>query len=72
MSEFIIKGEFIELIRLLKATGLSNTGGHAKIMVDEGDVQVNGQVESRKRRKLIHGDLVKVGLHLIKIKSSST
>ena len=71
MTEFIIKGEFIELIRLLKATGISATGGHAKLIVDEGQVDVNGKQEGRKRRKLFPGDLVKIGLHKIKIKGVS-
>jgi len=71
MSEFIIKGEYIELIKLLKASGACGTGGHAKMMVEEGEVNVNGEVESRKRRKLVAGDLVEVDGQEITIKGAS-
>jgi ribosome-associated protein len=60
--------EFIELIGLLKATGISETGGQAKMLVDEGLVRVNGEVESRKRAKLRSGDLVETLGQKIKIK----
>jgi len=59
-KEFILTGEYIELFRLLKYMRLSETGGHAKIMVEEGIVKVNGEVEFRKRAKLRHGDVVEV------------
>lgn len=50
--------EFIELIRLLKFESIANTGGHAKILVEDGFVYVNGEQEFRKRRKLRPGDVV--------------
>lgn len=50
--------EFIELIRLLKFENIANTGGHAKILVEDGFVYVNGEQEFRKRRKLRPGDVV--------------
>jgi len=58
-QEFKIEGEYIELIQLLKATGLAQTGGHAKWMVDEGEIILNNEVETRKRAKLRSGDIVK-------------
>jgi ribosome-associated protein len=58
---FKIKGEFIELIQLLKAMGIAETGGHAKMMVEDGLVKVNGKAEDRKRAKLRPGDQVEVG-----------
>ena len=60
MEKFKIKGEFIELIQLLKAIGIAETGGHAKIMVEDGLVKLNGEVEERKRAKLRPGDKVEV------------
>ena len=57
---FKIEGEFIELIQLLKAIGLAQTGGHAKIIVDEELVNRNGNLETRKRAKLIPGDIIEV------------
>jgi len=50
--------EFIELIKLLKLLHIAQSGGHAKIMVEDGDVQLNGEVEYRKRAKLRPGDVV--------------
>lgn len=58
--KFSIKGEFIELIQLLKATGLAETGGHAKSLVDEGLVLRNGEIELRKRAKLVTGDVIEI------------
>jgi len=50
--------EYIELIKLLKLLRIAQTGGHAKMMVEEGEVKLNGLVESRKRAKLRVGDVV--------------
>lgn len=57
---FKIEGEYIELIQLLKAIGLAQTGGHAKMIVDEEMVLRNGETETRKRAKLIVGDIIEV------------
>lgn len=57
---FKIDGEYIELIQLLKAIGIAQTGGHAKMMVDDGMVKRNGENELRKRAKLIAGDKIEV------------
>ncbi|MEY3728179.1 MAG: hypothetical protein RL098_1653, partial [Bacteroidota bacterium] len=51
MQEFQINGPYIELIGLLKALGIAETGGHAKAIVEEGYVLRNGAVELRKRAK---------------------
>lgn len=58
--EFEITSEYIELIKLLKAMNLVMSGGEAKMVVDEGLVLVNGEVEFRKRKKLIVGDVVEL------------
>jgi ribosome-associated protein len=66
-TDFKIEGDYIELIQLLKATGIAQTGGHAKFIVEDGEVIRNGEVETRKRAKLIPGDEIRVGdvvLHL--------
>ena len=57
---FEIEGEYIELLGLLKALGIAETGGHAKHIVDSGVVIRNGMVETRRRAKLIPGDLIQV------------
>ncbi len=57
-TKFKIDGAYIELIKLLKATGLCGTGGVAKMVVDDGLVLVNGDVELRKRCKIKSGQKV--------------
>ena len=57
---FKIEGEYIELIQLLKAIGLANTGGHAKMIVEQEIVIRNGEIETRKRAKLISGDIIEI------------
>ena len=52
--------EFIELNKILKLKQIAQTGGHAKILIEDGLVQVNGEVEFRKRRKMRKGDLILV------------
>ena len=57
--EFSLKGEeYIELIKLLKLLRVAESGGHAKMMVEEGLVKLNGEVEFRKRAKLRAGDVI--------------
>ena len=67
MAKIAIKGEYIELIKLLKATGLCDTGGAAKIAVDEGAVKVDGVVESRKRCKIRRGQVVEIDGNFIEV-----
>ena len=62
MSEAIpLRGDSITLAQALKVAGAAETGGQAKIIVRQGDVQVNGQAETRPGRKLVAGDRVTVG-----------
>ncbi|MEJ6000091.1 RNA-binding S4 domain-containing protein [Paucibacter soli] len=56
--DFVLRGEFIPLDSLLKATGLAESGGRARMMVAEGMVQVDGRPESRKTAKIRAGQLV--------------
>ena len=67
-ESFEIKGEYIELIKLLKATGLCETGGMAKIVTEDGMVLVDGEVETTKRKKLKRGQIVRFEEHEILIK----
>ncbi|HRW63533.1 MAG TPA: RNA-binding S4 domain-containing protein [Bacteroidales bacterium] len=54
------ESEYIELIKLLKLLNICGSGGEAKYLVDEGEVKLNGVVESRKRAKLRIGDKIEV------------
>ena len=53
--------EVIRLDQFLKLQGVAGTGGQAKLLIQGGDVAVNGQVETRRGRKLVPGDVVTVG-----------
>jgi len=65
--EFELEGEFIELIKLLKITGLCQTGGHAKMVVSEGRVKVDSESELRKKRKVRKGQTVEFENHRIRV-----
>lgn len=67
MQTFELKTEYIELIKLLKLLRLVGTGGHAKIVVEEGEVKLNGETEYRKRAKLRDGDIVEYDGKTVKI-----
>lgn len=64
---FELTEDFIELIKLIKFMGLSETGGQAKLLVENGMVTVDGEVESRKRRKIRKGMVVVVNGETIKV-----
>lgn len=57
-NTFEIKGDYIELIKLLKASGISENGAQAQELVVENQVKVNGVIETRKRAKIRRGDRV--------------
>lgn len=59
--DFELRGDHIDLGALLKATGLAGSGGTAKTLIVEGAVRVNGEIETRRRRKLRAGDTVMLG-----------
>ena len=65
--KFKLEGEYIELNKLLKITGLCATGGMAKIAIDEGYVKVDGETEFRKRCKMKVGQMVEYGGNTIEI-----
>ncbi len=58
MKSLHIKQEPIELYKILKLENLVQSGGEAKYVISEGLVRVNGEVETRKRRKVMAGDVV--------------
>ena len=56
--DFQLKEEYIELIKLLKLVRIAESGGQAKLFVENGEVRLNREVEHRKRAKLKKNDLV--------------
>lgn len=59
---FNLHTEFIKLDSLLKAVSAVNTGGHAKIIISEGKIKVNGEICFQRGKKIKAGDFVDVGL----------
>lgn len=52
-----ITREPVELYKILKFEGLVTTGGEAKLLIGDGQVTVNGEIETRRRRKMANGDV---------------
>lgn len=68
MKTYELNGEeYIELIKLLKSIRIAESGGQAKLMVEDGLVFRNGEQEFRKRAKLRSGDLIEVFEYKIRI-----
>lgn len=58
--EFELSGEYIELIKLLKVLQIAESGGQAKLMVENGEVVMNEAIETRKRAKIRKGDSIEI------------
>ncbi|QYE98028.1 S4 domain-containing protein YaaA [Paraclostridium sordellii] len=67
MLEIKIDSEFIKLDQFLKLVDVASTGGHAKFLIQEGLVKVNGEIETRRGKKLRSNDIVEVEGNTIKI-----
>ncbi len=62
-----LETEFVELYKILKFEGLAESGGNAKQAISEGLVSVNGEVETRKRKKIRAGDQIDFIDHHIEV-----
>lgn len=58
MRDVVLRKEPVELHKILKFEGLVPSGGVAKLAIESGDVLVNGEVETRKRKKIVSGDII--------------
>jgi ribosome-associated protein len=65
-----IRGESIRLGQALKLSGLAESGGQARALVEQGVVTVNAEVETRRGRQLRHGDVVALGDEAMRIDAS--
>lgn len=59
-KEIRIDTNFIKLDQFLKWANLTGSGGEAKLMIKNGLIKVNGQIEERRGRNLVPGDVVEV------------
>ena len=62
-----LESEFVELYKILKFEGLAESGGNAKQAIQSGLVSVNGEVETRKRKKIRAGDQIDFIDHHIEV-----
>ena len=69
MKEFDLTGEeYIELNKLMKLMRMASSGGEANYLITEGEVMVNGALETQKRKKLRAGDIVLFQGQTVKVK----
>jgi ribosome-associated protein len=62
-----IRDDTIRLGQALKLAGLAGSGGEARGLIEEGVVRVNGEVETRRGRQLLRGDVLAVGGEAVRI-----
>ena len=58
MRKVEITREPIALYKILKFEGLVTTGGEAKLLIGDGQVTVNGEIETRRRKKIVNADVI--------------
>lgn len=68
MEEIVLRDEFIKLGQAIKAVGLVESGVEAKIVIQDGEVKVNGVVETQRGKKLFGGEVVEYNGSSILIK----
>lgn len=68
--KFELEEEYIELFKLLKVTGVAESGAQAKMLIEEEQVKRNGEVELRKRAKIVSGEVIEVGDEKIEVESA--
>lgn len=71
MKAIEVSKEPVELFKILKFEGIAASGGEAKALIADGQVLVNGQVETRKRKQIVSGDIIEFAgeKHLVRLKS---
>lgn len=70
VRELKISSEFIKLDSALKLADIAQTGGHAKLLVQDGEIRVNGEVCTQRGKKLRPGDKLQFGRQIFEIKSA--
>lgn len=71
MEKLTIRDSYIKLGQALKLAGLVSSGVEAKIMIQDGEVTVNGSVETQRGKKLVSGDVVEFGGASFTVESES-
>jgi ribosome-associated protein len=68
MRDVDITREPVELFKVLKFEGMVSSGGEAKVVIADGLVRLNGQVETQKRKKIVSGDIIEFAGEQIRIR----
>ncbi|WP_041962124.1 RNA-binding S4 domain-containing protein [Sulfurospirillum cavolei] len=68
---FELDEDYIELYKLLKVMGVAESGAHAKMLIEEGNVRRNGDVETRKRAKIVVGEKIEACGEIIEVEAIS-
>ena len=67
MEKIVIRDEFIKLGQAMKLAGLVDSGLEAKIVIQHGEVKVNGEVDTRRGKKLVPGDIFEYEGNRVKV-----
>jgi ribosome-associated protein len=65
--KYELKDDYIELYKLLKVLDLVDSGAHAKLLIADGYVKRNSEVELRKRAKIVSGDIIEIAEVVIQV-----
>ncbi|MBT3175683.1 MAG: RNA-binding S4 domain-containing protein [Desulfobacula sp.] len=57
----------VELYKILKFENIASSGGEAKFIIADGLVEVNGSIETQKRKKIYPGDMIKINDQILEI-----
>ncbi len=68
--KFELKDDYIELYKLIKIMDLADSGGHAKMIIEDEQVKRNGKIELRKRAKIVSGETIEIDGDIIEVISS--
>lgn len=69
IEKIVIDTEFIKLDNLLKLGGVAQTGGQAKIMVQNGEIKLNSEICIKRNKKIRNGDIVETDNKIIEVYS---
>ena len=68
--KFELEEDSIELFKLIKVMGLVESGGQAKMLIEGGAVKRNGEIEFRKRAKIVSGERIELAGDVIEVEST--
>ena len=69
--QFELKEDYIELFKLIKVMDLVDSGAQAKYIIADGYVQRNGEIQLRKRAKIISGEIIEIAEVSIEVRSQN-